>query len=262
MPPIRSRSTSGRRWRNARPRPSGPCRSPNRRRSGRRRSRPRRAGRRAARRTRAARACARASAVPPGPGRRYRRTVPRRDVPPLEREPVARRERHLLVGRTELGRRHDGPRHVREDVREREGKQEDVDTRTPPARSRSRRTYRHQRLSSVRRDPPQSRRTDTDKHETRAEREQPGVVVAGGADLERVVDGLGCPDDDPEDPEEEGDAARGAGAEAAVYPRSDEQHGERHEAAHQMVAGRHAGLRLQEVVVDDVDRDQREARHG
>ena len=107
-----------------------------------------------------------------------RRTVPRGHIPPFEREPVARRERHLLVGRTELGRRHDGPRHVREDVRDEEREHEH-----PTHKDGSRGQQQPAKVPPPEAvvfptTLPESRRTHIHEYETCAECDEARVVVA------------------------------------------------------------------------------------
>ena len=53
-------------------------------------------------------------------------TVLRRDVPTLELQPVARREHDFLVGGAEVGRRDEPARHMRQDVRDGQGEQNEV----------------------------------------------------------------------------------------------------------------------------------------
>ena len=55
-----------------------------------------------------------------------RRAVPGRDVPALELQPVARRERDILVGHAQLGLGDEASGDVREDVRDVERGDEDV----------------------------------------------------------------------------------------------------------------------------------------
>ena len=95
-----------------------------------------------------------------------------------------------------------------------------------------------------------------DQHDAGCKREKARVVVARGADLDRVVDGLARADRDPEDPERERDRRAGSGTNVRVEPREPEQDRERNQAADEMVTSGGSRLRLQEVVVEDVERDQ------
>src|SRR4051794_30152274 len=180
------------------------------------------------------------------------RTVPRRHIPPVEREPVARRERHLLVRRTEPGRRHAGPCHVREDVRDEEGEHERPAHKDGSCGQQQSAKVAPPEVVVLLASLPERRCSDIHENDPRPECDEARVVVARGADLQRVVDGFGCTDDDSEESEENGKRPSEAGADAAIYRGSQQEHGQRDEATHQMIAGRHAALGLEEVVVDDV----------
>ena len=102
----------------------------------------------------------------------------RRHVPPPERQPITGPEGHLLVGGTQLGRRHHRASRVSEDVREREREQDEVAA--------------HNRQSCQRESPqvaavtpvvgasrlPERRAADGDQQEAGGNREQAGVVVS------------------------------------------------------------------------------------
>ena len=62
----------------------------------------------------------------------------------------------------------------------------------------------------------------------------------------------------PEHAEDQGERAAPAAAQARIRPGGQAQQGERDEPADEVVARRRAGLRLQVVVVDHVQRDQGE----
>ena len=102
--------------------------------------------------------------------------------------------------------------------------------------------------------PPQRDRPDTEQQEAREYRQQARVVVARRPDRSRVVDGLRA-GEHAEVAQQERDRAAGAGAEPAVERGGSEEQGKRHEAANQMVARCGARIRLEEVVVEDVQRD-------
>ena len=60
----------------------------------------------------------------------------------------------------------------------------------------------------------------------------------------------------PNTPRDQRERAAPAAAQARISPGGEPEQGERDEAADEVVAGRGAGLRLQEVVVEHVQRDQ------
>ena len=88
---------------------------------------------------------------------------------------------------------------------------------------------------------------------------KPGEVVARDRALGRVVDGLDT-GHDPESAEEERECRAEPGAQPRVGPRGEDEHGQRDEAADEVVARRRPRLRLEEVVVRDVERDDPERR--
>ncbi len=197
----------------------------------------------------------------PAGERDHRRAVPRADVPAPQSQPVARRELHVLVGRAEIGRRHMCAGCMGDDVRDRDREQEDAgddsrhdDEQSAPAVAPPEAVVRRRDRHNV---------TPPNESSTRPARSasSPRVVVAGRPDLSRVVNGLGAAEHAEEADEERGHSA-GARAKAAVArPRGDEQR-ERYEAAHQVVAGAHPRIRLQEAVVDDVQRDDADREPG
>jgi hypothetical protein len=87
---------------------------------------------------------------------------------------------------------------VREDVGEREWKQDDVGTDERDCRLRqpSQVAAAESVVAASRR--PERRRAEADEEEAAREGEQPGVVVPRRADLEAVVPGLADSGDDPE----------------------------------------------------------------
>ena len=89
------------------------------------------------------------------------------------------------------------------------------------------------------------------------ERQQAGVVVTGRADLGRVVHGLD-PGDDPEEAAQERERPAPPSAQARMGPGREREQGERDESADEVIAGGGPGLRLDEPVIDHVDRDDRE----
>ena len=78
-----------------------------------------------------------------------------------------------------------------------------------------------------------------------------------GADRPRVVERLDA-GGDAEHAEGQRECAAPAAAQARIHPAGEAQQRERDEPADEVVAGRRAGLRLEVVVVEDVERDQRD----
>ncbi len=166
------------------------------------------------------------------------------------------------MGDAELWRRHYGAGGVREDVRERERKQDDIS-----ADDRDRRLHESAQVatdkavvSASRR--PEGRRAETDEQQTSREREEAGVVVPRGADLQAVIAGLAHSGDDPEQSQRDRDRRTEPGAKARIRGREGNERGERHETADEVIGGRGAGFGLDEVVVDQMHRDRSDRRTG
>ena len=105
---------------------------------------------------------------------------------------------------------------------------------------------------------------ETEKREPGEDRQETREVVSRGAGRQRVVHRLGA-GEDAEEGCDEGDGRARAGAKTAVEDACGSEEGERNEAAEDVVGGGCPGVRLQEVVVDDVkcddaDRETRERR--
>jgi hypothetical protein len=100
--------------------------------------------------------------------------------------------------------------------------------------------------------PPEGDEPDTDQQEARGNCEEPREVVARRAGLARVVAGLAHAHHDREEAEAEGERRSGAGSKPWIDPGGEDEERGLHEAADEVVTGRGAGLRLEEVVVDDV----------
>src|SRR5512133_4026976 len=107
---------------------------------------------------------------------------------------------------------------------------------------------------------PQRDRAEADEHDAGTQGEKARVVVARGADLERVVESLARADHDPEDPERERDRSARPRTNAGVEPGEPQQDGERYETADQVIVYPRPRLGLQEVVVEDVEGDQADRR--
>ena len=105
--------------------------------------------------------------------------------------------------------------------------------------------------------PPQRDGSQDDQQCAGGQAHQSGEVVARGPDLPRVVEALNA-SCDAEHAGYERNAAAPAAAQARVRPGGEAQQAERDDPADDMVARRHAGLWLQVVVVDHVQRDQGE----
>src|SRR5439155_14484972 len=102
---------------------------------------------------------------------------------------------------------------------------------------------------------PEGRGAEADEQESGRNREQAGVVVPGGADLEAVVAGLAHSGDDAEQSERDRERPTQSCAEARICGRESQERGERRETADEVVGGGSAGLRLDEVVVEQVHGD-------
>ena len=98
-----------------------------------------------------------------------------------------------------------------------------------------------------------------DEHEPGRDREEAAVVVAGRADLARVVDRLDAAEE-AEESEDDRDQRAQARAHARVDDRGCSHERERHQAAGEVVGRMHAGIRLEEAVVRDVEADDGERR--
>ena len=110
--------------------------------------------------------------------------------------------------------------------------------------------------------PPEGRGAYADEQRTRRDREEPGVVVAGRSDLEGVVAGFADSDDDSEDSQRQRERRTQTGAEMRIRPGRAEKDRRRQEAADEMIFCRGSRLRLEEVVVEDVDGNDHEGRYG
>ena len=186
--------------------------------------------------------------------RDHRGTVPRRHVPALELEAVARGERHPLEVGAQLGLRHDGAPQVRVEVapaQRRDDEQGDDGARGAEQRS-AQVTPRVAVVLAA--GPPQRHGAEPEQREPGGDREQPGVVVAGRADLDRVAHGLDA-GDDAEHAGDERERPAAAAAQARVRPSRERERRKRHQAADEVIADAGARLRLQEVVVEHVQRD-------
>jgi hypothetical protein len=107
---------------------------------------------------------------------------------------------------------------------------------------------------------PQRDRAEPDEDDAGTQGKEARVVVARGADLERVVDSLARADHDPEDPERERDRCPRPRTDAGVEPGEPQQDRERDETADEMIVYARPRLGLQEVVVEDVEGDQADRR--
>ena len=94
-----------------------------------------------------------------------------------------------------------------------------------------------------------------EKDETADHRQEPGEVVTGRSAAERVVHGLGAAQD-TEEAKEERKRRPDPSSSAAVDDRSADEERKRYETAEEVVCSRGAQLRLEEVVVDDMECDQ------
>ena len=186
----------------------------------------------------------------------HRGAVARRDVPAAELEVVGRGERHVLVRDAQVVRRHDRAADVGRGVAQAHHRHhEGGDQRRRADRDTPRVAPPQAALGAAR--APQLGDADAEQRQRGRQREQPGEVVARGADLPGVVEGLD-PGRDPEDPGRERERSAPSAAEPRVGPRGEADQGQRDQAAGEMVGRRRAGLGLEPVVVDDVDRDRGE----
>ena len=188
--------------------------------------------------------------------RDHRGAVLRRDVPALELEPVAGRELHVLVGDAEPVRRDDGAADVRGPVADRGSDDErrheqraDRAEQHPSAGTTPQRTVGAARA-------PQRHRAEAQEQQAGRDRRKAGEVVTRGTDLPRVVEALDA-GGDAEHAEHQGERAATTAAQARIRPGGETEQRERDEAADEVVACRRPRLRLQVVVVDHVQRDQR-----
>ena len=186
--------------------------------------------------------------------------VPGGHVPALEVQPVAGGERDVLVVGPQIGRRDLGAAHVRGEVHRRE--------RTDDLTQEQERGNALGGATGVAAGPaavptprlPQEPGGETHEHQPGDGRGPSGEVVAGGTGRERVVAGLDGAHHDPCQPDGEREDGPGAGADAGVRRRGREQQGQRDESAHEVVTGRDPGVRLEEVVVRDVEHHERGGR--
>jgi hypothetical protein len=158
------------------------------------------------------------------------------------------------VGGAQLGLRDVRARDVREDVGGVERRDEDDDGDERAERDQDSPEIATATAVGPLPRSPQRHDADAEEHDAGGEGEQPCEVVARGAALRRVVDGLDS-GHDAEEPDEHRDDCPGAGSQARIAPCSEREHGDRHEAAHEVVARRGPRLGLKEAVVDDVERD-------
>ena len=233
------------------------ARPASRRGSDRPRSRPRHGGRTAARRSRGVRASGAELGISPAGERDHRCAVARRDVPALQPQPVAGRELDVLMRRAEIRRRHLRLAGVRDDVREGDRLRDDEQRerrahgeQQPPPVAPPERVVTAPRA-------PQRHGADSEQQERPGDGEESGVVVARRPGSPGVVDGLGRAEN-PHEPDDERDGRARARAEARVEPARESQQGERHEACEEVVGRRCPGVGLNEVVVGDMERDERE----
>jgi hypothetical protein len=186
--------------------------------------------------------------------RDHGRAVLRRDVPALQREPVAGLERDVLVRRSELVLGHHRAGRVGRHVGEADRKDEHICRHH--ARDRKQATAAvapgEPAVGAAR--APEGGGPDADQDQARGDGEKAGEVVAGGAHLVRVVDRLDSRSD-AERRDEESEGALPAAAQAREGPRGEREQRDRKESAHGVVAGGSTGLGLEEVVVRDVERD-------
>ena len=190
--------------------------------------------------------------------RDHRGAVARRHVPALELEPVAGRELDVLIGDAEVVGRHDGPPDMRRDVAEadRQEDEERDERRGDAEQSAAGIAPPEAALGPAR--APQGDDAEAEEQQTCGDRDQAGEVVTGRSELARVVQGLD-PGGDPEHAEDQRDRAPTTAAQSRIRPHREPEHGERNQAADQVIAGRRSGLRLHEVVVEHVHRDDEHA---
>jgi hypothetical protein len=179
------------------------------------------------------------------------------DVPAGELQAVARGERHPLEVGAQVGRRHDGAPKVRVEVAR--AQRRDDEQGDDGARGAEQRPAQVAARVAVvpAAGPPERHRAEPEQREPGGDREQPGVVVARRADLDRVAHGLDA-GDDAEHAGDQRERAQAAAAQARVRPGRECKRGERHQAADQVVADPGARLRRHEVVVEYVQRDDRD----
>ena len=113
---------------------------------------------------------------------------------------------------------------------------------------------------------PQVMRAEAHHRDAGRDRQQAAHVAGGESDLAGVVDGVDA-GGDPEQPGGERQQALIAATQPWIEVGGEPQQREREEAAEEVVGRAGAGRRLQEVVVDDAECDQREsdaehARYG
>ena len=176
-------------------------------------------------------------------------------VPALELQPVVGREGDLLEVGAQLGRRHDRAADVRLSVGGDE--REDDHHRDEQTRDAEQRPAHVAAWHPLVEAPgsPQRDYAHPEQDQAGGDGEQPGVVVARGADLAGVVPGLGG---GPQAEHAEQERHHGAPprAQPRVGGRGEPQQGQRHQAAGQVVGRRRPRLGLDERVVHDVQGDQ------
>ena len=178
------------------------------------------------------------------------------DVPASETEAVRGREAHVLVGRADTIVRDECAGRVCEDVGGKKRRDEHVRAhhdghgrQHPPQITPAAASFDAPRA-------PQRSHAQSDQQQTRRNGKKPGVVVPGEPAGLEVVDGLDA-GDQSEDTEQNRERATPARTKPRVERGEEEQRGERNETADEMITGRRARLRLQEAVVDDVQRDDK-----
>jgi hypothetical protein len=107
--------------------------------------------------------------------------------------------------------------------------------------------------------PPQRHEPEPEQRDPGGNGDETAEVVSRRADLRRVVNGLDA-GHDPYDAEHERDRRASAAAQTLIHGRRQPEHGQRHQAADHVIAGRRARLRLQEGVVGHVQRDHADRR--
>src|SRR5215211_1318161 len=179
------------------------------------------------------------------------RAVLRLDVPPLQRQAVARLELDVLVGSAQIRGRDVRAPDVGDDVRD--GERERNDGNHDERAARHQQPARVPPPERVVRPPglPQGNGADADQDEGGRSSQQRAVVVARGADLARVVEALDA-QEQAEEGKQEREGGADAGAQARVGPRRPEQERGRDQAAREVVGRGGAGIRLQERVVHRV----------
>ena len=177
----------------------------------------------------------------------------------MQRQPVRGREGHVLVRDAELVLRHHGTLDVSDGIREQHRLHNEV--------RRKNRHHDEQRApDDASPDPPgaasrvpQPPQAETDEQRASGDREQSGEVVARGTDGGGVVAGLDQADADPEHANRHRQHGAPSGAHPPEAPRGRGEQRGRNQGADQMVGRGGARRRLQQSVVEHVERDERRA---